>query len=120
MSDLLSDMPPGSLIVLTLFVLLSLGLCILQIYKGKKLHLRTACKVSISIPLLYCILITFIGFAKIFKTMTIAETASPSIMSSELSASLISIILGLWITILLLIFYAITFTISDNITARNR
>lgn len=115
MLEMLSYLPSGSIAMFTIFVLISIGLCIFQIIMRKKYKLRTACKLSLFIPLIYSSIITFLGLFRLFGAIEMANDISPAIISSGLSISLISIILGLWITIFLFIFYSVTFVICDNL-----
>ena len=104
----------GSLWMFILFMLLSICLCIFQIIKRKKYKLRTACKISTFIPLIYSLLMTFWNIYLVLQNLRIANDFPPSILASGLAISLTQILMGLWITIILFIIYSITFTIFDN------
>ena len=115
MFDMLSKIPIGSLIFLSLITVISIIFCILQIIKREKRYFQTFSQISTSLPLLYVLLYLFRGIIMGFQDIKRANDISTEILVSGLFEGFIYIMIGVTVTIFLFILYIITSAIRDNL-----
>jgi|GEM_PF-3103608 len=109
-----TDLSSGLLGMAYILAVASLIICIVQIVLRKKLNLISACKASVFLPLISIIVKATSSISQAFITISRANDLSASIIDNGLAVLFQSISMGLIITIVLLIFYAITKTVYDN------
>ena len=109
-----ANLPSGISVIVVIFSAISIILCIYQIVFRKKVKLITACKVSVFLPFMLIIAKALTAVSQAFGTIAKVNDLLPSIIHQGISAILASVSLGLGITIILLILYAITKFVYDN------
>ena len=113
MSNLISG---ETLAMLVLFALLSIIVNAVQIRLRKKARLYDLCRVSVFIPLTSIIIRALSGMSQALVAISEANDLTPSVANMGLARLAASISLGLLITMILYIFYAVTVTICENQT----
>ena len=102
----------GSLVTMSiLFALISISICVAQIFVRKKINFLSFCKLSTIIPIIYIFTSLLSGVSKALRDIALANDLSGPVLHEGLAYSFESIIFGLIVTIILFLFYATTVTI---------
>ena len=94
--------------------IVSIIACVFQIILKNKIQFLKICKVTVFLPLLSIIIKGLNGFASAYHDMAVANDISQKIWNLGLWRILSALSLSIFLTILLLIIYAITDTIIYN------
>ena len=97
-----------------IFALLSISICVVQIFVKKKINLLAFCKVSTVIPIIYIFISLLSGVSKALRDIAPANDLSGPVLHEGLAYAFESIIFGLIVTITLFLFYATTVIIHKK------
>ena len=105
----------GSLVTMSIiFALISISICVVQIFVKKKINFLSFCKVSTMIPIIYIFISLLSGISKALRDIALVNDFSGPVLHKGLAYAFESIIFGLIVTIILFLFYATTETICKK------
>ena len=108
---MLLDFPSGSILALCSFILY-----FIQIILRKTILLRTVNKLSTFVPIIYLILIVILDFFNVLTDIPPTDYFTIPVFAAGLSVALDSIAFCLVLAIILLITYAVTIALCENVT----
>ena len=111
---MISEIPTGIMVLSIVFAVCSLVLCVVQLVYRNRVKILSICNASVFVPLLILLMGAASGLSRAFHDITIAANITRPMWYAAISRMLASIYLGLIITIILLIVYAITKSLYEN------
>lgn len=111
---MLTNISGDTLTMSIIFALLSISICVGQIFIRKKINFLSFCKVSTIIPIFYIFISILSGISKALRDIGAANDLTAPIIHEGLAYAFELIVFGLIVTIILFLFYAITVAICKN------
>ncbi|MBN1480101.1 hypothetical protein JXA70_07510 [candidate division KSB1 bacterium] len=112
------NLPSESTIMASVFAVVSILFCLVQIFMRQKVNFLAVCKVTVYIPLLSIVINAMTGVAQALVAISAANDMTPDITMRGIARLLSSLSFGIVLTIVLAALYAVTVAVLENTTSK--